>query len=284
MNTKNDIIGIFIFNNELPLQQYDNEYFNVIVCYNSFENIKIDLDDINKIMEMYYKKLKIGGKLYIKNIYDNDNYFQNEFIYVPFDLCISKNELLDIFKNNNFHFISINNNEGSMYDIYGEKVNTRLNNLLTNENTMEHLFKLEHFPVSLSCVDCNIDHNKKLDMIFEICNKTGIIQIKHAPSLNDIYLVPHNSSYGKIWDNLFKKFASMVDKYIKKGDNVLEIGGGALRLASKLLLSDKINKYVVYEKDTTEKHCFDNRIKLVNDYFTSNTNIMEDFDIIKLIK
>ena len=75
---------------------------------------------------MYYKKLKIGGKLYIKNIYDNDNYFQNEFIYVPFDLCISKNELLDIFKNNNFHFISINNNEGSMYDIYGEKVNTGL--------------------------------------------------------------------------------------------------------------------------------------------------------------
>ena len=30
--------------------------------------------------------------------------------------------------------------------------NTRINNLLTNENTMEYLYTLKDFPVSLSCV------------------------------------------------------------------------------------------------------------------------------------
>ena len=85
---------------------------------------------------------------------------------------------------------------------------------MTDENTMEYLYTLKDFPVSLSCVPVDLNHNKTLDMIFEICKKTGIIQIKNAPALNDIYISPHNSSYGKVWYNLFEMFAQILFKYI----------------------------------------------------------------------
>ena len=98
------------------------------------------------------------------------------------------------------------------YNVYYEKFNTRINNLLTDENTMEYLFTLKDFPVSLSCVPVDLNHNKTLDMIFEICKKTGIIQIKNAPALNDIYISPHNSSYGKVWYNLFEMFFHSIEK------------------------------------------------------------------------
>ena len=76
-------------------------------------------------------------------------------------------------------------------------ITTREYNLLTNEPTMETLYTLQDFPVSLSCVPTDLSHNKTLDMIFEICKKTGIIQIKNAPSLKDIYIYSHNTSIGK---------------------------------------------------------------------------------------
>ena len=89
------------------------------------------------------------------------------------------------------------------YNVYYQKLNIRNNNLLTNEDTMEYLYTLHDFPVSLSCVSADLNHNKKLDMIFEICKKTGIIQIKNTPLLEYIYLTPHNLHSGKIWNNLF---------------------------------------------------------------------------------
>ena len=98
---------------------------------------------------------------------------------------------------------------------------------------MEYLFSIKDFPVSLSCVEPDLKHNKKLDMIFEVCKKTGIIQIKKPPSLDDIYIYPHNSSYGRVWYNLFDKCANMMHKYITDDTNILEIGGGALLLNFK---------------------------------------------------
>tara|TARA_B110000008_G_C16977334_1_gene566433 strand:+ start:2145 stop:4103 length:1959 start_codon:yes stop_codon:yes gene_type:complete len=158
-------------------------------------------------------------------------------------------------------------------------ITIRENNLLTNEDTMEYLYKLKDFPVSLSCVDPDLKHNKKLDMIFEICKKTGIIQIKNAPSLQDIYISPHNSSYGNVWHNLFDKFAIILKKYIKNDTNLLEIGGGALLLASKLLMNDdKIKKYTVYEKNIMLNHSQDKRINIIDEYFLKNTIVNEKYD------
>ena len=143
---------------------------------------------------------------------------------------------------------------------------------------MEHLYKLKDFPVSLSCIDPELNHNKKLDLIFDICKKTGIIQIRNAPSLNDIYISPHNSSYGKIWHNLFHKFKSILKKYIEKDSKILEIGGGALLLASKILMNDEIKKYTVYEKNITLKHSVDKRIDIIDKYFLKDTIINEKYN------
>ena len=162
--------------------------------------------------------------------------------------------------------------------IQKNNITTRKNNLLTNEDTMEYLYKLKDFPVSLSCVSPDLKHNKKLDMIFEICKKTGIIQIKNAPSLQDIYISPHNSSYGKVWHNLFDKFAIILKKYIKNDMNILEIGGGALLLASKLLMNNEVKKYTVYEKNLTLKHSDDKRINIIDEYFLKNTIVNEKYD------
>ena len=71
----------------------------------------------------------------------------------------------------------------------------------------------------------------------------------------------------------------MISKYIKFEANILEIGGGTLLLASKILTNNKINKYTVYEKNLTLKHSDDKRISIIDKYFTYNTHINEHYDI-----
>ena len=154
--------------------------------------------------------------------------------------------------------------------------------LSNNNNTMEKLFIIKKFPVSMSCVNLNYKDDKTLDMEFEICKDTGIIQIKKYPLFKDIYISAHNSSYGSIWNNLFdlmnKKIFDLINKL--NNINILEIGGGALKLANKILETNKnVIKYTVYEKNI-EINNINNNINLINEYFTNNTIYNDTPDII----
>lgn len=159
----------------------------------------------------------------------------------------------------------------------------RRNNVLTNEDTMEDIFTLKDFPVSMSCVDPNYGNYKYLDKTFQICKKTGIIQLKEFPSLDDMYLTPHNStSYGSVWKNMFDIVSKKVNDLVNENNfkNILEIGGGSLLLASKILENQDINKYIVYEKNSSELHTKDKRLQLYKQYFTKETKIDENVDIV----
>jgi len=160
--------------------------------------------------------------------------------------------------------------------------NTRESSILV-ENKMETLFKLEKFPISVSCVPDNFSDEKYLDMEFQICKKTGIIQIKNYPFLDDMYPFPHNSSYGKVWNDLFELMSGKISDLISKINEpkILEIGGGALKLASKILEKNKkIKKYIVYEKNSSKYYTDDRRIELNKEYFTEDTKINENIDVI----
>ena len=160
-----------------------------------------------------------------------------------------------------------------------DEIIIRSNSLLTNKNTMEHLFQIKNYPVSLSSVDKDFHQIKTLNMVFEVCKETGIIQVRNAPSLNDIYITAHNSSFGAVWKNLFEEFKNLLDKF--KFTNILEIGGGSLMLAKNILDNNQdIKNYTVYEVNSTSKHTTDTRIKLIQEYFTQDTKLDKNYDLI----
>lgn len=160
--------------------------------------------------------------------------------------------------------------------------NTR-NNSLLSDNAMETLFVIKDFPVSMSCIPENFSNEKVLDMEFQICKKTGIIQLKKYPTFDDMYISAHNSSTGKVWNDLFELMAEKTLNIVDKINNpkILEIGGGALLLASKILKNNtNIEKYDIFEKNSSLKYSTDERIHLIEEYFDSNTRISYKPDII----
>ena len=293
--------GNFLLGDALKFEDLEDNKFDYVICYSTCQFFP-DEEYFMKFIKICYNKLRIGGKLFIGDILDKDlekdyiNFRINQIgeekykkMYTNTNLnhlYLSRTRISDFL--NNFVLLKITGSDKRGYEdkyyrfnICCEKVNTRLNNLLTNENTMEDLFTIKDFPVSLSCVNLDLNHNKKLDMIFEICNKTGIIQIRDAPSLDDIYIKSHNTSYGKIWNNLFELFSNKVNNLVNKFKffNILEVGGGSLLLASMILKNKEIKSYTLFEKNIVFLHTNDERVIINNKYFLNDTLLNKKYDI-----
>ena len=156
-------------------------------------------------------------------------------------------------------------------------MNVREESILTGKKNLETIFALKNFPVSMACVTEKYENknDKYLDMEFQICKDTGMIQLRKYPLFSDMYIIAHNESFGNIWNVLFDTMAKKILKITDKINNpkILEIGGGSLLLASKILKNKNIESYDVYEKNTSKIFTKDNRLNLINDYFTEKTKL-----------
>ena len=87
---------------------------------------------------------------------------------------------------------------------------------------------------------------------------------------------------GSVWKNMFDIVSKKVNEIVNENNfkNVLEIGGGSLLLASKILENQDIDKYIVYEKNSSKYHTNDKRLKLYKEYFTKDTKINEEIDVV----
>ena len=195
--------GNFSIGDALCIDKYKDNYFDIIFCHSCIQYFK-DYKYFNEFITLCHKKLKAGGKLCLSDLQNLD--MKNQYIIHRKNIIgekiykekyentnlhhfyISKSQIISSlsnnFKNINFTNAVKRGEEDKFYrmNLFCEKnydgITTRENNLLTNEPTMEKLYTLKNFPVSLSCVPIDFENNKKLDMVFEICKKTGIIQIK----------------------------------------------------------------------------------------------------------
>jgi len=248
---------------------------------------KVILQEIDNLAnsEEYFEtffKVCYESKNWVKWVNDNFDPFKNKrkLIEICGHYVFTNKDIMDIKMN------IPNIDEKIRQTIYKRLehlyLQLRRKNILTNENTMEDIFTIKDFPVSMSVVPLKFMNYKYLDMTYQVCKKTGIIQIKNYPSLDDMYITPHNTSFGKVWKDLFELFSSKINKIINKYKfkNILEIGGGTLLLADIILKNKDINKYIVYEKNLYKKHTNDNRIELHEEYYTENTKFINNIDII----
>ncbi len=156
-------------------------------------------------------------------------------------------------------------------------MNTRYNNILTDTNTMEHLFTIDNFPVYMGCVD-DLDFSKDLHekLIFDICKKTGFIQIRNTLPLDITNKFPHNDGVGKTWKEHNDKFVEFIQTHNTK--NVLEIGGGSGNLAKQFV---ETNQDCIWW-NIIDKNCggiSHQKINVIREWVTSNTDLSK-YDVI----
>ena len=78
---------------------------------------------------------------------------------------------------------------------------TREHSVLTGRNTMKSVYCLPNMPVHFGCVDFSSDKDIHMNQEFMICEETGILQIKHFPTADLLYMTRHDDAIGDVLDN-----------------------------------------------------------------------------------
>ena len=160
---------------------------------------------------------------------------------------------------------------------------TREHSVLTGRNTMKPVYCLPNMPVHFGCVDFSSDKDVHMNQEFMICEETGILQIKHFPTADLLYMTRHNDAIGDVWSDLFDSIVEVVKNQLvdKKRLKILEIGGGSAKLAEKILSELDVERYVIIEPNPLPEVMINNpMLEIVTDYFSKESVPQDHYDLI----
>ena len=152
------------------------------------------------------------------------------------------------------------------------KTKVRKVNVITGQKTLEQIFCIKNFPIYMGCVpvDCSSKKDIKSDMIFDICKKTGIIQLKKTLPLDITNQFPHNDSVGTLWNKHTVEFAKFISRFSPK--SIIEIGGGSGKLANVFLEKNDCNWYIIDKQYSGIKT---SKIKIINKWFSKRISLKQ---------
>jgi len=157
------------------------------------------------------------------------------------------------------------------------KYTIRQTSLATGEKTLEPLYTLNNFPVYIGCTDVPASQDVRADMEFDICAKSGFIQLRKLLPLEVVYNQFHSEALGEVWKAHHQEFAEFVAKF--QEGQVLEIGGSSGVLAELLLQKVPQISWTIIEPNPPEQMP-DPKIKLITGFFDENFNPGEQFNTV----
>lgn len=148
----------------------------------------------------------------------------------------------------------------------------RSKSLLTNKPHLEHLVTFNQFPVFIGCTDKPAKDDLFSDMIWDICQDTGMIQLRQLIPLDILYSGYHSEAIGGIWDEHHHALSKLVAEYA--GDNILEIGGSNAKLAKYSFLLNSALQWSIIEPNPMSENSGHPNITIKKAYFDASTSLV----------
>lgn len=121
-----------------------------------------------------------------------------------------------------------------------------------NKLKKEKKFSFGNIPMTPNAIDAGLllENGKPIEyeLAISICENCGLIQQFNSPDPSILYFRFKNEIVGDIWEKHYSEFADFIVKQNSEKIKILEIGGGDLSLAERLLKRD-IHKITVIEKN-----------------------------------
>lgn len=149
--------------------------------------------------------------------------------------------------------------------------------LFTGLKNMKPLYTFKNFPVFMGCVTGG-SWKKDLvsDMEWDICPRTGLIQLQKLIPLKFLYLNQHNDGIGSSWQEHYRAFARFLHAYRPK--KILEIGSAHDYIAKQYLDLNPQATWTSVEPNPVNIH--DSRVRVMRQWFDEKFIIDQPVDAI----
>jgi len=150
--------------------------------------------------------------------------------------------------------------------------NTRTKSVVTGSNNIEPLITIKKFPLFIG--NTNEPKNKDLflDMTWDICKDTGIIQLRNTVNTDLIYSKYHSESIGEVWEKHSVMLAKFINDTLENehlvNPEVVEVGGSNGKLAELVLKENsKIKNWLIIEPNSKISKNLCTRINYIDAFF-----------------
>lgn len=153
----------------------------------------------------------------------------------------------------------------------------RDHSLFTGLKNMESLYTFKDFPVFMGCVTGGSwKQDLVSDMEWDICPRTGLIQLKKLIPLPLVYLNQHNDGIGSAWQGHYRAFTRFLHAYRPK--NILEIGSAHDYIAQQYL---DLNPQATWTSaEPNPVHIHDPRVRIIRQWVDEKFVMREPVDAI----
>ncbi|MBF9028556.1 methyltransferase domain-containing protein [Rhodobacterales bacterium FZCC0188] len=143
----------------------------------------------------------------------------------------------------------------------------RTASVMDGSSPVEHLKTINNFPVFIGATTQPIGEDIFGDLTWDICTRTGCIQLRDLIDPRLIYSNYHSEALGGTWVEHHQQFVKFVNQYC--GPQILEVGGSNGALAKSITSSHgNISRYDIVEPNPLIESS--EKIKIINDFFSED--------------
>lgn len=140
---------------------------------------------------------------------------------------------------------------------------TRNKSIFAFNGEVEELSSIKKFPVFIGATDDPIETDIFIDLTFDICKSTGMIQLRNLVDPSIVYSKFHSEAIGEVWEKHHILLAQLISKY-STNKNIFEIGGSDSRLALKCI--NNVESWTIMEPNLKTK-IYNPKLKYIEDFF-----------------
>jgi len=155
----------------------------------------------------------------------------------------------------------------------------RNSSILKKKSKLDHLHTFNNCPASMACTIQDQNEDLVMDQIWDICQKTGLIQLRKIFPLEVVYQFSHNDGIGKVWENHDIAFLKFILNF-NNLDSIFEIGAGAGRVGKLFLSENKNGNWVGLEPNHHYEKIIMKNFTHKREWFDDGYIIDGDYDAI----
>lgn len=285
--------GDFLLGDALKIESYKDNFFDYILCYSTIQYFP-DMNYLNNFIKLCFKKLKVGGKLFIGDILNKDT--EQDYLnfriskigekeykekYLDTNLThfyIPKSEIKNIMKDFKYIYLTDSEKRGDEIDFYRFNYYCLKSNCYLYDDKIELKNKLSYRPIDnvYSTLKKSLVCGTLSDKIrYSIFDYTGIVLNYKDNSFNNavskilsIYRNKNTDIYEYIVDTQINRYTNSYYMYLYLDNNII----GMVRGGERNLNVELSNIYIM-ENYRNNKYAFQMLSVFIK--FLKNINVEE---------